>query len=247
MAELIAKLDSGELAQTLGARLAQHIRQAVTETHAILLYKAHELRAAVEAFLLDVGKVGAVEAVGNYRRRVETIEELSFLVDTDDFSGLIAQFERYGGWTPLLASTTTSATFAMSSGIRLRIDQATEENWGLSLIKRTGSEAHLQKLVDVVGAWDSASNAGPFASEMAFYMQFKLAFISPELREGHDEIERAQRGTLPSLVTFEDIRGELHSHSTSSDRSDSVERMDGRLPPATSYRNISRSRTICGV
>jgi len=225
MDELIAKLDSGELARALGARLAQHIRQGVTETHAILLYKAHELRAAVEAFLLDVGKVRAVEAVGSYRRRVETIEELSFLVDTDDFPALIARFECYGGRTPLLASTPTSVTFAMSCGIRLRMDQARRENWGLSLIKCTGSEAHLRKLVDVIGAWDSVRNAGPFASERAFYARFNLSFIPPELREGHDEIERAQRGTLPNLVTAEDIRGELHSHSSSSDGSDSIERM----------------------
>ncbi|HEY3453879.1 MAG TPA: PHP domain-containing protein [Bryobacteraceae bacterium] len=223
--ELIAKLDNGELMRALGPRLAQHIRQGVTETHAILLYKAHELRAAVEAFLLGAGKVRAAEAVGSYRRRVETMEELSFLVETDDFPALIGRLERYGGRTPLLASTRTSATFAMSSGIRLRVDQATKENWGLSLIKCTGSEAHLHKLSDFIGTWDFVQNAGPFASEQAFYARFHLSFIPPELREGHDEIERAEHGTLPKLVTVDDIRGELHAHSTSSDGSDSIERM----------------------
>src|SRR5580692_4780999 len=82
--ELRAKLESGELEQALGSRLAQHVRQGVTETHAMLLYRAHELRQAVEDFLLDVCRVRAVEAVGDYRRRVETIEELSFIVNTDD-------------------------------------------------------------------------------------------------------------------------------------------------------------------
>ena len=101
MDELRAKLESGELEQALGSRLAQHVRQGVTETHAMLLYKAHELRQAVEEFLLDVCKVRAAEAVGDYRRRVETIEELSFIVETDDFSSLIARLERYGGRTPL--------------------------------------------------------------------------------------------------------------------------------------------------
>ena len=50
--ELRAKLESGELEQALGSRLAQHVRQGVTETHAMLLYRAHELRQAVEEFLL---------------------------------------------------------------------------------------------------------------------------------------------------------------------------------------------------
>ena len=141
--ELRAKLESGELEQALGPRLAQHVRQGVTESHAMLLYKAHELREAVEGFLLDVCRVRAVEAVGDYRRRVETIEELSFIVETGDFAGLIARLERYGGRTPLVASTKTNATLSLSSGVLLRTDCFTQDNWGLSLIKCTGSAAHL--------------------------------------------------------------------------------------------------------
>jgi DNA polymerase (family 10) len=223
--ELQAKLKSGEIEQTLGSRFAQHIRQGVTETHAMLLYRAHELHQAVEKFLLDTCKVATAEAVGAYRRRVETIEELSFLVDTDNFASMIARIERYGGRTPLIASAQTSATFALSSGVRLRIDQAIKKNWGLSLIERTGSEAHLRKLTAVIGGWDMVRDVGPFPSEADFYNKFNLSFIQPELREGYDEVERAQRGTLPVLVSVRDIRGELHAHSTSSDGSHSIEQM----------------------
>jgi DNA polymerase (family X) len=45
------------------------------------------------------------------------------------------------------------------------------------------------------------------------------------LREGHDEVDRAMKGTLPVLVTVEDILGELHAHSTSSDGVHSIEQM----------------------
>jgi DNA polymerase (family 10) len=223
--ELRAKLESGEIERTLGSRLAQHIRQGVTETHAMLLYRAHELRQAVETFLLDTCNVAAAEAVGDYRRRVETIEELSFLIDTDDFSSVIAKLERYGGRTPLIASTNTTATFSLSSGVRLRIDQVTKENWGLSLIQCTGSKAHLRKLTAVTGGWDLVRDVGPFPYEADLYSKFNLSFIEPELREGYDEVELAQRGTLPVLVTVQDIRGELHAHSTSSDGSHSIEQM----------------------
>ncbi len=223
--ELRAKLESGELEQALGPRLAQHVRQGVTESHAMLLYKAHELRQAVEEFLLGVCKVRATEAVGDYRRRVDTIEELSFIVETDDFSSVVARLERYGGSTPLVASTRTSATFSLSSGVLLRIDQAAKENWGLSLIKCTGSKAHLRKLTAVTGGRDVVRTAGPFASETDFYAKFKLSFIEPELREGYDEVERARHGNLPDLVAMKDIRGELHAHSASSDGSHSIEQM----------------------
>jgi DNA polymerase (family X) len=223
--ELRAKLESGELEHALGSRLAQHVRQGVTETHAMLLYKVHELRQSVEGFLVDICKVRAAEAVGDYRRRVETIEELSFIVETDDFTALIARLERYGGRTPLVASTRASATLSLSCGVLLRIDRATEENWGLSLIKCTGSKAHLRKLSAFTRGWDAVREAGPFVSETGFYTKFNLSFIEPELREGHDEVERAQHGTLPDLVTMTDIRGELHAHSTSSDGSNSIEQM----------------------
>jgi DNA polymerase (family 10) len=191
----------------------------------MLLYRAHELRQAVESFLLDICKVRAAEAVGDYRRRVETIEELSFIVETDDFPSLITRLERYGGRTPLVASTRTSATFALSSGVLLRVDQATKENWGLSLIRCTGSKAHLRKLTAVTGGWNAVRDAGPFSSEADFYTTFDLSFIEPELREGYDEVDRARHGDLPVLVTVKDIRGELHAHSTSSDGSHSIEQM----------------------
>lgn len=223
--ELRARLESGELEQALGARLAQHIRQGVTETHTMLLYRAHELRQAVEEFFLDVCRVRAAEAVGDYRRRVETIEELSFIVETDDFPSLLARLERYGGRTPRVASTATSARFLLSSGVRLRIDRASKENWGLSEIRCTGSKAHLRKLTAVTGAWEGVRAAGPFASELDFYRKFGLSFIEPELREGYDEVDRARSGTARVLVTVKDLRGELHAHSTSSDGSHSIEQM----------------------
>ncbi len=223
--ELRQKLETGELERVLGSRLAQHVRQGVTETHAMLIYKAHELREAVENYLLDTCKVRSVEAVGEYRRRVETIEELSFVVETDDFPSLISRLQRYGGRTPLVASTKTSATFSLSSGVLLRIDRAAKENWGLALIKCTGSKAHLRKLTAVTGGWGAVRQAGSFLSEIDFYRQFNLSFIEPELREGYDEVERARRNTLPVLVAMNDIRGELHAHSTSSDGSNSIEQM----------------------
>jgi DNA polymerase (family X) len=116
--ELREKLESGEIEQLLGLRMAQHVRQGLTEAQAILLYKAHELRDAVEEFLLDARGVRRVEAVGDYRRRVKVIEELAFIVETADFPSLVARLKRYGGRTPLLKSTQNSAVCALPGGCR---------------------------------------------------------------------------------------------------------------------------------
>jgi DNA polymerase (family 10) len=52
IAELRKAFEAGEIECVFGARTAQHVRQGLLETHAILLYKAHDLRLAIEEYLL---------------------------------------------------------------------------------------------------------------------------------------------------------------------------------------------------
>lgn len=223
--ELREQLESGAIEKALGQRMAQHVRQGLTETHGMLLYRADDLRDAVEEFLVSKGGVRRAEVVGDYRRRAEVIEEMEFIIDTDDFPAVVAKLQRYGGRTPLVSSTKDTALFTLSSGIQLRIKRASPDNWGLSMIECTGSKAHLRKLAAVTGSLKSLKVKGPFPEEADFYRKFGLTFIEPELREGHDEVQRASDGTLPVLVTVKDVRGELHAHSTSSDGSHSIEQM----------------------
>jgi DNA polymerase (family 10) len=56
-----------------------------------------------------------------------------------------------------------------------------------------------------------------FPDEAAVYRFLGLGYIDPELREDGGEIAAARDGTLPSLVTVGDLRGDLHSHSDWSD------------------------------
>jgi DNA polymerase (family 10) len=218
-------LESGAIEQKFGSRMAQHVRQGLVQTGAILLYHAHELVWSIEAYLLNRAGATRAEAVGDYRRRVEVIEELSFVVETDDFAKLTSQMERYGGRTSLVESTKESAIFALSSEPLLRIDLADGRNWGLSLIRHTGSKAHLKKLVAVSGSLSSLETNSSFATEESFYDNAGIAFIEPELREGLEEVRQARRGTLPILVTAKDIQGDLHMHTEASDGSNSIEQM----------------------
>jgi DNA polymerase (family X) len=219
------RLASGEIEKQLGLRMAQHVRQGLTEIHAMLLYKADGLHGAIEEFLIGKCGVRQAEVVGDYRRRVEVIEEMAFVIETDDFPRVVSTLERYGGRTPLVSSSKDAALFALSSGIRLRIQVSSQQDWGLSLVACTGSKAHLKKLTVVTGSLKSLKKEEPFPTENALYRKFGLGFIEPELREGHDEVEQAARDSLPVLVTAKDIRGELHAHSTSSDGSHSIEQM----------------------
>src|SRR5439155_26320636 len=98
------RLESVEVEKLFGTRMAQHIRQGLTETHAMLLYRADDLSAAIEGFLLGPCVVKRAEAAGEYRRRVDVVEELVFVIETDDFPAVTPPTQRYGGRTPPASS-----------------------------------------------------------------------------------------------------------------------------------------------
>jgi DNA polymerase (family X) len=224
VAELRQRMESAEVEKTFGTRMAHHLRQGLTEMHAMLLYRADELRELIEKFLLNECRVRRVEAAGDYRRRVEVIEEMFFVIETDYFPDVVERLQRYGGRTPLIDVGPDHASFAHSSGIVLRLQLATNKDWGFHMTACTGSKAHLKKLAAVTRPLREL-RAERFTSEKALYRHFDLQYIAPELREGREEVNRAKAGTLPRLVTAKDIRGELHAHSSSSDGVDSIEDM----------------------
>src|SRR5436190_24037287 len=79
------KLASGEIATTLGAKMAQHVRHALMPSPEVILYEADNIVPGIKAFLINKCGARRAEAVGDYRRRVEVIREISFLIETDDF------------------------------------------------------------------------------------------------------------------------------------------------------------------
>ncbi|HZT32152.1 MAG TPA: PHP domain-containing protein [Bryobacteraceae bacterium] len=224
--ELRERLDTGDIERLFGSRTAQHVRQGLTEAHAILLYKADDLRLALEEYLLNRCGVQRAEAAGDYRRRVEVVEELVFVVEANDFPSVVAHVERYGGRTPLITSGEDHALFSMSSGVLLRLQRASRDDWGIHMVSCTGSKAHLKQLNELAGTL-RPGKSGEIAvpTEATFYRGLGLQYIEPELREGGDEIERAARNALPRPVNKEDFLGDLHAHTRSSDGVSSIEEM----------------------
>lgn len=224
--ELKERLDRGEIGRQLGARMEQHVRHALTKTAQILLYEAHGTEVSVREFLLNRCGVTRAEAAGDYRRRVEVIEELPFVVSTGDFQSVMATFQHYGSRTQLVSGDIHKSVFQLPSGVRVCIDNVPQKQWGLALLIATGSQEHLLKLVNT--GHDPATlmrrNAS-YLTEDEVYRKLGMDPIPPELREGLDEVERAVAGRLPQLITEKDICGELHAHSTSSDGAHSIEQM----------------------
>jgi DNA polymerase (family X) len=218
------KLASGEITAAFGAKMAQHVRHALMPSPEVLLYEADNIVPGIKTFLTDKCGVRRAEAVGDYRRRVEVIRELSFLIETDDFPSVLQKFERYGGKSDILEKTETDARLKLSTGTLLKLTASSRKNWGTALILSTGSQQHVSRLMERSPEWKSGNTSG-YLTEKSAYRSLGLAFIPPELREGTDEIELAASREAPDLVSSEDIIGELHAHSTSSDGANSIEEM----------------------
>jgi DNA polymerase (family 10) len=57
----------------------------------------------------------------------------------------------------------------------------------------------------------------PCKTEEEIFQRLDLSFIPPEMREDMGEIALAQKGPLPRLLEWSDLKGSLHNHSTWSD------------------------------
>ncbi|MDP1538705.1 MAG: PHP domain-containing protein, partial [bacterium] len=62
-------------------------------------------------------------------------------------------------------------------------------------------------------------------SETGVYKALDLSWIEPELRENQGEIEAAQKGNLPKIIGYKDIKGDLHCHSNWDGGADTIEDM----------------------
>jgi len=214
--ELREALVSGEIARAVGGRAALSVQRALAEKTEFLLYETDPMALAVERFLLERCRANRVEAAGDYRRRVETISELCFLVETADFAGVCRWMEGFGGGTIPLSVKPHEGLFQLPAGLVLRLVQAGSSEWGSALVRATGSAKHLRQLARR-GYKPSRITV---AEEAEVYRSCGLNFIAPELREGWSDLD-----AIPTLVTVADIRGEMHSHTTASDGRNTIGQM----------------------
>jgi DNA polymerase (family 10) len=222
--ELKQSLDTGQIHDVLGATLDQHVRRAMSDSEEVLLYEADSAVNEMKGFLVERCGVQKAEAAGEYRRRVDVVHELSFVIETTSFPAVLECLRHYGGRAQLLEDNEKHATFRLSSGLLLRVTAASRNLWGAALIQATGSDRHLRALKEA--GFEALLHDGEVnPTEEIAYGRLGLSHIPAELREGRDEVALAQSGRLPNLVTVKDIRGELHAHTTSSDGADTLEAM----------------------
>ncbi|WP_293946546.1 MULTISPECIES: DNA polymerase/3'-5' exonuclease PolX [unclassified Sphingobacterium] len=151
---------------------------------------------------------------GDFRRKCEVLSTVDLLI-----SESIEAVEKFLGDYTLVEKTENSLEITDELGFTFKVFSTNINDFYRDLILSTGSTAHLDLLFNILSDLPSLS------SEEAIYRNLRLDYIEPELREGLDEIERAQNHTLPQLIQFKDLKGTLHNHSTYSDGVHTLEQM----------------------
>lgn len=181
---------------------------------------------------------------GDTRRYEPLVRSLVLVAVTTDVPGAIASLAELQGVDDVLHR---SGRRAILSGLESEIDVrfAGPDDLGTVLFTATGSHAH-------VAAITRRRRPGLCARETDVYARAALPWIPPEIRHDTGEIDAAASGRLPRLVSREEIRGDLHMHTTSSDGQDTLETMVAAAA-ALGYEyiaitdhstNASASRTI---
>src|SRR5262245_20579074 len=182
--------------------------------------------------------VEQLEFTGSYRRGKETIGDLDILVVAPDPTEAMDCLAKYPETTTVIARGDTKMSVRIANGFQVDLRVVPAESFGAALQYFTGSKEH--NIILRGRAKDQGlkiSEWGVFrvkgdketriagATEQEVYDTLKLPVFPPEIREGRREFDWAEKGELPDLITVDDIRGDLHMHTTASDGSSSIEEM----------------------
>lgn len=196
----------------------------------------------VQALQERVGDaIDRIEVTGSLRRWQDTIGDVDILAVSSDPRRVMEAFCSLPQVADILGHGDTKSSVVLGTGLQVDLRVVEAEHWGAALQYFTGNKEHNVALRELAlkQGWSlneyglTATGTGDapegelrtFAEEADLYEFLGLAWMPPELRQNRGEIAAARQNDLPALIVIEDIRGELHGHSTWSDGTASIEAM----------------------
>ncbi|MFO8111257.1 MAG: DNA polymerase/3'-5' exonuclease PolX [Desulfosalsimonadaceae bacterium] len=221
-----------------GQKTEQHILEEL-EKHKegpgrLKLFEAEQRAAPYVDYMKASGNIKEITVAGSFRRRKETVGDLDILVTCKKSADAMDRFVGYEDVQKVISKGKTRSTVVLRSGLQVDLRVMPQVSYGAALHYFTGSKAHsiaIRKIgvkkklkINEYGVFKGKERVAG-KTEKEVYDQVGLPFIEPELREGHGEIEAAQNNKLPDLITLDDLRGELHSHTRATDGKSTMEEM----------------------
>lgn len=232
--------ETGRLAELegLGAKTQENILQELERVEEAggrtPIPAALRLAETIRGALADRDDVDRAEIAGSIRRGKETIGDIDILIAAEGESGPIFDaFVEMKEVGDVIARGDTKTSARLRTGIQVDVRVVKPGEFGAALHYFTGSKEHNVKLrarakkmglrvneYAVTRLEDGERVAG--ATEEELFETLGLKWIPPEMREGRDEIELAEKDALPDLIDEAAVRGDIHMHTTETDGNASI-------------------------
>jgi DNA polymerase (family 10) len=241
MDDLKAKLEGDELAELpgMGKKTLENLRKSIAfaETAGERAKIGHALPLA-EHLIAELTKrkdVKQAAYAGSLRRGKETIGDIDLLVAAakDDAAAISDAFVTFDCVADVIAKGATKTSIRTTDHLQVDLRIVEPNSFGAALMYFTGSKEHNVRLRERAIKQGMTLNEYRLAkdddtvvaqkTEQDIYKALGLAWIAPELREDRGEIDLAANDRLPKLVEVDDIKAELHAHTTASDGRWSIE------------------------
>lgn len=198
----------------------------------------HEIVSGLEAHSL----VKRASVAGSFRRRLETVGDLDFIVASSTPGPIMDWFTEIDGVKEITAKGETKSSVRFENGIQADLRIVSEKQFVFALHHFTGSKDHnvmmRQRALSMgyrLSEWgifekDSEGTipieaVNDIQTESDLFKFFGLEMIEPELREGLGEILAAENKELPELIESHEIQGVFHNHTTLSDGMNTLDEM----------------------
>jgi DNA polymerase (family 10) len=206
----------------------------------VLLSKAITIGEALIAGLSERGGPGThVQLAGSARRQADSVKDLDLIATTPRPAALAKSLATLEEVESVTSAGPAGARGRTHAGIAVDLRIAKPSQLGNLLQHFTGSARHNAALresavrsglhVSEYGLLaDADGRTRTSATEAELYQLLGLAYIEPELRENRGELQAARLdggAGLPALVRLQDMRGDLHCHTTASDGHNTIEEM----------------------
>ncbi|MBP7147641.1 MAG: hypothetical protein KBD01_08860 [Acidobacteria bacterium] len=219
-------------------RLLRELDELGNAAPVVPRYVALEAAEPLLAVARALPGVVAAEIAGDLRRRRDVAERVDLALAARDPARTLDTMARHPEIAELGQRDGERFDARLRGGLPLRVVASRPGQFGVALHAATGSEAHVQALRALAATRGVDLARVRAADEEELFSRLALPWIPPELREGRGEIAAARAGTLPRLITREDLRGDLQMHTTATDGRDTLEAM-ARAAQARGYEYIA--------
>ncbi len=206
------------------AALDEDVKAWQRDQHRLLLGLALPRAETFVNKLAELPFVERISLAGSLRRGKEMVADINIVMASSIPTHLIHHCNQQPEVQEIIETEPTATRLTTSEGLHLSLVAVLPHHFGGALLYHTGATAHLAALRRIAKhrglrltehglAYLGGGRLIPTSEEHHIYQQLGLPYIEAELREDGGEIEAAETGYLPQLITAEDIQGDLHVHS----------------------------------